>query len=54
MPEKKPFDVTVARLGHVTVQATSVEDAMAQANDLPADKISWFDEHDATDAREIE
>ena len=52
MPENKTFDVTVVRLGHVDIQATSIEEAMAKANELPVDKIQWFDGHDATDARD--
>lgn len=50
----RTFDVTVVRIGHVRVEAASIEDAMAKANELPTSAVTWFDNHDATDAREQE
>lgn len=48
--DNRVFDVTVVRIGHVDVAASSVEDAMARANTLPASAVTWLDDHDATDA----
>lgn len=50
----RAFDVTAVRIGHVRVEAASIEDAMAKANELPTSAVTWFDNHDATDAREQE
>lgn len=57
MPNKnteKIFDVTVSRTGVVKVRATTIQEAMAAANAVPADLVAWDDGFLPTDAMEAE
>ena len=45
------YDVTVSRVGSVSVTADSPEQAMEIANSYGTDKIHWADDFQATDAQ---
>lgn len=47
------YDVTVARVGSVSVDAGSPEEAMEKADKLPSDAITWANDFTPTDAQEI-
>lgn len=47
------YDVTVTRVGSVSVDADSPEEAMEKADKLPSSAITWADDFTPTDAQEI-
>lgn len=47
------YDVTVTRVGSVSVDADSPEEAMEKADKLPSSAITWADDFAPTDAQEI-
>ena len=48
------YDVTFARYGFVTVEASSAEDAFRQVEGFGADDIEWSTDFSVTDAQKTE
>lgn len=52
MPNTKTYCVTVARYGCIYIKAENEAAAMDIANHQRTDDITWFDDWDATNAKE--
>lgn len=47
------YDVTFARIGTATIRASSKEEALEKAKQMPAQCIAWTDDFSPTDIEEL-